>query len=291
MGIHHGPDRPREPPYSDLPGFTPSAATSSARLRKLMIEDGFEFKCSHPSCGITHWMGKPARLQIDHIDGNRSNNLRSNLRFLCANCHTLTDTFGSGNRRRARKAAIVENAVVCYDELVRQGVNPSMTAVFTRIGFKPKYSGDRELLEGVLGDHDRELWSPGRYVPRPTTEKIRWPSDEKLAELLRTMSRVELGERLGVSDTAIKKRCKVRGILEPAVRRSRKRKTIAAPKNRSSEDRAKASRTRRLKRLATLHGTTGGYRLEVRLGLDTCTPCRAANAGYTKQLRATSPTT
>lgn len=37
----------------------------------------------------------PLTLQLDHIDGNSDNNLIENLRLLCPNCHTQTETYGS----------------------------------------------------------------------------------------------------------------------------------------------------------------------------------------------------
>jgi 5-methylcytosine-specific restriction endonuclease McrA len=53
-------------------------------------------------CGQTStWNNKPLVLQLDHIDGNSDNNQLSNLRLLCPNCHTQTETFGNagqGNR-------------------------------------------------------------------------------------------------------------------------------------------------------------------------------------------------
>ena len=48
------------------------------------------------------WMGKTLSLQVDHIDGNSSNNLPNNLRILCPNCHTQTETWGIKNRGKGR---------------------------------------------------------------------------------------------------------------------------------------------------------------------------------------------
>jgi hypothetical protein len=70
-------------------------------LKKYLIEK-FSEKCS--CCGIdSTWNNMPLTLQLDHIDGDSDNNLPSNLRLLCPNCHSQTETFGSkgkGNRYR-----------------------------------------------------------------------------------------------------------------------------------------------------------------------------------------------
>lgn len=45
-------------------------------------------------------------VEIDHIDGNPTNNALENLRVLCPNCHSLTPTFRNLNPRgRKRKAS------------------------------------------------------------------------------------------------------------------------------------------------------------------------------------------
>lgn len=44
------------------------------------------------------WNGKPLTLEVDHVDGNWKNDLPENLRTLCPNCHTQTNTYGSKNK-------------------------------------------------------------------------------------------------------------------------------------------------------------------------------------------------
>lgn len=41
-------------------------------------------------------------LEIDHIDGDSSNNSESNLILLCPNCHSLTKTYKNANKGNGR---------------------------------------------------------------------------------------------------------------------------------------------------------------------------------------------
>jgi len=55
-------------------------------------------------CKITgKWNGKPLTLHLDHIDGNSDNNTLTNVRLLCPNCHSQTDTWCGRNKKYTKR--------------------------------------------------------------------------------------------------------------------------------------------------------------------------------------------
>jgi len=67
------------------------------KLKNRLLNEGLiKNKCS--ICGIEIWNNKPIKLELDHIDGNRINHEYCNLRLLCPNCHSQTDTYRSKTR-------------------------------------------------------------------------------------------------------------------------------------------------------------------------------------------------
>jgi 5-methylcytosine-specific restriction endonuclease McrA len=68
-------------------------AQTKKRLKKYK-----KYECE--SCKLSDsWNNKLLILQIDHINGNSEDNRLENLRFLCPNCHTQTDTYAGRSSR------------------------------------------------------------------------------------------------------------------------------------------------------------------------------------------------
>lgn len=79
--------------------FAAQERVNSHKLRKRLIKANI-FKAQCSNCNHVEWMGVPIPLELEHIDGDRSNNSLQNLKLLCPNCHALTPTF------RRRKSSL-----------------------------------------------------------------------------------------------------------------------------------------------------------------------------------------
>ena len=76
-----------------------SSYLNRQRLKiRLVSENMLEYKCMGNKCSVINvWNEKPLVLQLDHINGDNTDNRIENLRFLCPNCHSQTETFGGKN--------------------------------------------------------------------------------------------------------------------------------------------------------------------------------------------------
>ena len=73
-----------------------SPERSGQRLMRRLLDLKWVYECS--VCGLVEWKGKKLTLELDHINGVNHDNRFENLRILCPNCHSLTETYGSKKR-------------------------------------------------------------------------------------------------------------------------------------------------------------------------------------------------
>jgi hypothetical protein len=82
-----------------IPNILNGNTTSSVTLKKYLSEIN-GYKCVN--CSLTSWLNSKITLQLDHIDGNSDNNFPNNLRLLCPNCHSQTETYKGGNKNNPK---------------------------------------------------------------------------------------------------------------------------------------------------------------------------------------------
>lgn len=90
----------QKPLYSLDEILVPNSHYSNiSRLKKRLIQSGLlKYECE--CCGNKGiWNGRLLVLQLDHRDGDHSNHSLENLRFLCPNCHSQTDTYSGKNAK------------------------------------------------------------------------------------------------------------------------------------------------------------------------------------------------
>lgn len=72
-----------------------SQYTKISHLKKHLVKErGHD--CER--CGLSEWQDEPIPLEVDHVNGDRTDNHEDNLKILCCNCHALTPTWR--NRKR-----------------------------------------------------------------------------------------------------------------------------------------------------------------------------------------------
>lgn len=171
---------------------------STDRKRRLIREGLLVEQCQ--SCGLqSEWNGKPLVLHIDHINGDHFDNRIENLRLLCPNCHSQTETYCSKNFN-------------FHDPKVRPSQYPKQEKEIHLCQFcsKPLKSGRSTYCIDCYNSNRAELQSPYDHPG-----KIEWPPVEEILVRLEKSNYLQLSKELGVSDNAIRKHLKSRGIDPP----------------------------------------------------------------------------
>ncbi|MFK0155327.1 HNH endonuclease signature motif containing protein [Streptomyces sp. NPDC090499] len=102
------PSKNRKSAAETLVRLEPGAfRTKTTLLRRALDDLGVLHACG--ICGVGDvWQGKRLVLEIDHINGDRLDNRRENLRYLCPSCHSQTKTFANRSPRTAPSPRTVQ---------------------------------------------------------------------------------------------------------------------------------------------------------------------------------------
>lgn len=101
----------------------------SFKKAKLEFRKITEYKCQ--VCNLSEWNNKPLTLEVDHTDGNNQNHELSNLRYLCPNCHSQTETWRGRNIKKSK--------FVSDNELLHAiNTTPNIRQALIKVGMVPK---------------------------------------------------------------------------------------------------------------------------------------------------------
>jgi Zn finger protein HypA/HybF involved in hydrogenase expression/YHS domain-containing protein len=112
--------------YEDI--FCEDSSANATYVKSLIIKkELLPYKCS--VCNMNPvWNGKELKLQMDHINGNKRDQRLENLRMICPNCHSQTETFGSKNKLKGfpseeRIISVLKNTNSITEAIRELGIN------------------------------------------------------------------------------------------------------------------------------------------------------------------------
>jgi transposase len=141
--------------------------------RRLINEHVLKNECH--ICGLTKWNGKEISLHLDHINGCRRDQRRENLRLLCPNCHSQTETYAGKNLSAVRTTYKCKR---CDVDVCRGST----------------------LCSSCLGESNR---------------KVERPSREVLEDLAWKIPTSKIAKQYGVSDKTVERWCRNYGVPKP----------------------------------------------------------------------------
>lgn len=167
--------------YTDQEMFKINSNCDSKNIKaRILKKNLLEYKCQ--ICGIgNQWNGKKLVLQLDHINGDITDNRLENLRYICPNCHSQTETYAG---KKNKKDVEINRCIECGKQIYRTSERCIKCNGKT---FHKTNIQEEQLRKLIIEDK---------------------------------LSYVKIGKMFGITDNAIKKRCIRLGIIEGKIIRN-----------------------------------------------------------------------
>lgn len=186
---------------------------SFSEIKRLCIKHNFiDYKCSECE-NVGEWKNKTLVLQLDHVNGNKLNNELSNLRFLCPNCHSQTETFsGKHKNKKLNENLIYEQFISSNNkrQFFRDLKSQTSAREINRLRefIRSKIKSTELITEKTIQSSKNKSKEWIEKIAISNRKVKDRPTKEKLNELIKSESFVSIGKLYGVSDNSIRKWCK-----------------------------------------------------------------------------------
>lgn len=214
--------------------FCENSQVSRSRIKKLLIS----LSLAEYVCGICNmdpiWNGKSLSLHIDHINGIRNDNRLENLRFLCPNCHSQTETYCTLNKDSKKISSFQIEDII---EIIKE--SKTLTSVIRKLGVLDTEVNRIRILKMMeqnflsfpnddFSSEDKEIskkhtkcercsnikpLNKCKYCPKCSSflqRKVERPNLGDLVKDVQELGYSATGRKYGVSDNAIRKWLKIK---------------------------------------------------------------------------------
>ena len=198
--------------------FNNTQKISSYQLKlKLFTSNLKEKRCE--VCNIIEWGGKPAPLELHHINGQSKDNSFENLQIVCPNCHAQTHNYRASNQKRVvikkSEEEIIEVIKDSYNSrqaLIKLGYNPQ-GGNYNRINhIRRKHSIDFRIMTEEEKKQNNAIYRNLNPIAKMNKKKgyeknrkVVRPSREEFLDLVWKNSVSSLAKNYNLSDNAIRK--------------------------------------------------------------------------------------